>query len=62
MSPFKALYCREPSVSPLYDLGTSKVQALDNLLKERDELLRTLKNYLSDSQNRMKQLGEVTSL
>lgn len=36
MTPFQALYGRLPPVIPPYHTGTSKIQALDKLLSERD--------------------------
>lgn len=46
MSPFRALYGREPPFIPAYVPATRKVQSLDELLIERDELLQTLKKNL----------------
>lgn len=43
---------------PLYILGTSKEHALDELLVEKDKLLRMLKRKLFDTLNRMKQKSE----
>lgn len=57
MSPLKDLYGREPPIIPLYSLRSSTVEAIDDLLRERDELLRTLKKNLFDSQNRMKEMA-----
>ncbi|GKA29453.1 ty3-gypsy retrotransposon protein [Tanacetum coccineum] len=53
MSPFQALYGRLPlSVIP-YPPGSSKVAAVYELLVERDECLRQLKENLLVAQNRM---------
>lgn len=51
MSPFKALYGREPPVILLYSLGETKIQSLDELLLERDELLRVLKINFGEARN-----------
>ncbi|GKA11101.1 ty3-gypsy retrotransposon protein, partial [Tanacetum coccineum] len=53
MSPFQALYGRQPlSVIP-YPPGSSKVAAVDGLLVERDGLLRQLKESLLTAKHRM---------
>ncbi|KAL9441424.1 hypothetical protein AB3S75_020001 [Citrus x aurantiifolia] len=55
MSPFKALYGREPPVIPSYIRSSTLIQALDELLLERDALLTALKTNLRAAQHRMKQ-------
>ncbi|KAH9646382.1 hypothetical protein KPL70_024860 [Citrus sinensis] len=55
MSPFKALYGREPPVIPAYTGSSTSIQALDELLLERDALLTALKTNLRAAQHRMQQ-------
>ncbi|KAL4281717.1 hypothetical protein GQ457_03G008900 [Hibiscus cannabinus] len=54
MTPFKALYGRDPPTILTYMDGDSTNTQLDQDLKERDQLLRELKQNLSRAQNRMK--------
>ncbi|XP_073021562.1 uncharacterized protein [Primulina eburnea] len=54
MSPFKALYGREPPSIPSYLRGSSDNDSLDSTLSTRDAILRTLKECLHRAQNRMK--------
>ncbi|VFQ84128.1 unnamed protein product [Cuscuta campestris] len=53
MSPFKALYGRDPPPLLPYTTGSSNVQKVDDLLTERRELLRMLKQNLISMQQRM---------
>ena len=55
MSPFKALYGREPPVIPSYTKSSTSIQALDELLLERNALLTSLKSNLQVAQHRMQQ-------
>ncbi|KAH9681158.1 hypothetical protein KPL71_026857 [Citrus sinensis] len=55
MSSFKALYGREPPVIPSYTGSSTSIQALDELLLERDALLTALKTNLLAAQHRMQQ-------
>ncbi|GJS40579.1 reverse transcriptase [Tanacetum coccineum] len=53
MTPFQALYgCIPPAIIP-YPPGSSKVAAIDELLVERDVLLRQLRQNLFAARNRM---------
>ncbi|GMI81659.1 hypothetical protein HRI_001835200 [Hibiscus trionum] len=54
MTPFKALYGREPPTIMSYMEGSSSNTQLDNDLRERDLLLRELKQNLMRAQTRMK--------
>jgi hypothetical protein len=55
MTPFEAVYGHKlPSILS-YLLGTSKVQAVDQTLIVREDILRTLKENLVMAQNHMKQ-------
>lgn len=58
MTPFQALYGRLPPNIPLYMQGASKVQAVEELLLERDELLKKLKINLRQAQDCMKQKSD----
>ncbi|GJS47940.1 ty3-gypsy retrotransposon protein [Tanacetum coccineum] len=53
MSPFQALYGRMPLTVVPYPPGASKVAAVEDLLVERDELLRQLKSNLLAAKERM---------
>ncbi|KAH6763142.1 hypothetical protein C2S52_020575 [Perilla frutescens var. hirtella] len=50
-----ALYGRLPHIIPGYTSGETKVQVLDEILVERGQLLRTLKDNLVQAQHRMHQ-------
>lgn len=54
MTPFQALYGRLPPTVPPFAPGSTKNQALEELLMERDELIRTLKANIRQAQARMK--------
>ncbi|GKA21451.1 ty3-gypsy retrotransposon protein, partial [Tanacetum coccineum] len=53
MTPFQALYGRVPPSIVPYPPGSSKVAAIDELLVERNVLLRQLKENLFAARNRM---------
>nr|GEV86552.1 hypothetical protein [Tanacetum cinerariifolium] len=53
MSPFQALYGRMPLTVVPFPPGASKVAAVEDLLVERDELLRQLKSNLLAAKERM---------
>ena len=55
MTPYEAVYGQQPPSILTYLPGSSKVQAVDNLLQNRDAILTTLKDNLALAQNRMKQ-------
>ncbi|KAL9429620.1 hypothetical protein AB3S75_031436 [Citrus x aurantiifolia] len=55
MTPFQALYGRLPPTIPGYSKGSTSIQALEDLLVERDELLRGLRANLCQAQHRMAQ-------
>ena len=55
MTPYEAVYGQQPPSVLTYLPGSSKVQAVDNLLQNRDVILKTLKDNLVLAQNRMKQ-------
>ena len=55
MTPFEAVYGQKPPSVLSYLLGTSKVQAVDQTLTVREDILHTLKDNLVMAQNRMKQ-------
>ena len=57
MSPFQALYGRPPPTILPYQPGSSKVAVVDSLLQDRDVLLRTLRDNLNRSQNRMRDVA-----
>ena len=59
MTPFKALYGREPPPLVRYDIGTTPVLELDEQLAARDEILQVLKHNLERAGNRMKQAVDL---
>ena len=58
MTPFKALYGRDPPTVPQYHVGTSPVNEVDKALLTRDELLAQFKRNLAVATNRMKQTAD----
>lgn len=55
MSPYQGLYGRTPPTIPAYSKGSTTLQALEELLQERDAVLRSLKDNLRQAQQRMEQ-------
>jgi hypothetical protein len=55
MTPFEAVYGQNPPSFLSYLPGTSKVQAFDQTLTVREDILHTLKENLVMAQNHMKQ-------
>jgi hypothetical protein len=55
MTPFEAIYGKNPLLVLSYLLGVSKVWAVDQMLTVREAILRTFKENLVMAQNRMKQ-------
>ena len=53
-TPFEAVYGRSPPTIPMYLRGSSKLEAIDYELKNRDEILSLLKSNLLSAQQRMK--------
>ena len=58
MTPFQALYGREPATVARYILGGSASELVDSYLLQWDEVLHILKNTLLKAQNRMKRLAD----
>ena len=58
MTSFETLYGCPPPLVSKYLPGTTHVQAVDTTLKNRDELLDTLKVHMTEVQNRMKQFAD----
>jgi hypothetical protein len=58
MSPFKAVYGREAPTIIKYPRAGARVQGVDQLLVERDEVLGELKDQLCKAQNSMKQWAD----
>jgi hypothetical protein len=58
MTPFEAVYGKNPSSVLSYMLGVSKVQAVDQTLTVWEYILCTLKENLVMAQNRMKQQAD----
>ncbi|OIT33078.1 hypothetical protein A4A49_64184, partial [Nicotiana attenuata] len=58
MTPFQALYGREPPTIARYILGSTASELVESYLLQRDEVLLILKNNLFKAQNRMKTLAD----
>lgn len=58
MSPFKALYGRDPPTFTRYILGSSPSELVEAYFVDRDELLALLKLNLIKAQRRMKKLAD----
>jgi hypothetical protein len=54
LTPFKAVYGIPPPTLLMYVPGTSRVQAVDECLRDRDAILKNLRHNLQLAQNRMK--------
>lgn len=54
ISPFEAVYGQPPPTLLSYIPGTTKVQAVEDLLRSRGEILRELRRNLADARDRMK--------
>lgn len=55
MTPFQALYGRPPPVISGYTPGNTKIGKLDEILTQRTDILKLLKENLTRAQNRMVQ-------
>ncbi|XP_062094224.1 uncharacterized protein LOC133800283 [Humulus lupulus] len=55
MTPFQAVYGRPPPTIPSYIWGATSIQAVENDLLTRDDILQQLKTNLQQAQNRMRQ-------
>ncbi|MCH82943.1 hypothetical protein A2U01_0003756 [Trifolium medium] len=54
ITPFQVVYGRSPPSLPLYISGTSHIQAVDDELTSREDMLCLLRNKLLKAQNTMK--------
>ncbi|XP_075515832.1 uncharacterized protein LOC142550639 [Primulina tabacum] len=54
MTPFEAVFGKPPPSIPSYIPNSSSVEAADTLLRDRDELLSTLRAHMMQAQERMK--------
>ena len=54
LTPFEALYGFPPPKLQSYVLGTTRVDALDSLLSQRQAVLNILRDHLAIAQDRMK--------
>ena len=59
VSPFEAVYGVPPPPMTSYVPGTTKIQVVDNLLHQREEILRDLRRNLLDAQVRMKASADL---
>ena len=58
MTPFEAVYGKNPTSILSYMLGVSKVQAVDQTLTIQDAILCTLRDNLVMVQNHMKKQAD----
>lgn len=58
ISPFEAVYGTPPPTPLTYVPGTSRVQAVDEFLRDRDSILRELRRNLLVTRDRMKSLAD----
>jgi len=54
VTPFEAVYGQPPTLHIPYLAGDSKVEAMDRILRAREECIQMLKFHLERSQRRMK--------
>ncbi|XP_061355350.1 uncharacterized protein LOC133299870 [Gastrolobium bilobum] len=54
MSPYQAVFGKPPIMIPFYPRGMIKLEAIDTMLQQRNEILAQLKLHLQRAQNRMK--------
>ena len=59
MTPFQALYGRLPPTILSYSKGSTSIQALKDMLIERDAMLCSLKENLQQAQHRMTQKANL---
>ncbi|KAH9679078.1 hypothetical protein KPL71_025968 [Citrus sinensis] len=59
MTPYQALFGRLPPTIPPYVKSSTSIQALDEILLERDKLLKSLKDNLRQAQHRMAQKADT---
>jgi len=55
MTPFEITYGRKPPSFPQYITGTSRIDVVDELLTQREEVFASLRKKLSKAQERMKE-------
>lgn len=58
MTPFRALYGRDPPSLIKYENGSTVNAELENQLKDRDAILHLLKEHLHHAQQVMKQRAD----
>lgn len=59
MTPFEVVYGRAPPLIPKFMMGASKVEAVEQELVDRDEILRQLRYNLFKAQQRMTKAANV---
>ena len=58
MTPYEAVYVQAPPILLPYTPNSSPVQAVDVVLRNRDEVLRILRENLPMARNRMKKQAD----
>lgn len=58
MTPFQALYGREPPTLVQYALGSSSNELIEQYMLQRDEVMDLLKHNLAKSQQKMKDFAD----
>jgi hypothetical protein len=59
MTPFEAVYGVPPPRLLSYVLGTTRVQAVDDLLRNREQILKLLQHNIKHAQQRMKKYADI---
>ena len=59
MTPFEAVYGRLPPRLMTYIPGTTKMAAVDEVLKSREDILALLQYNLQHAQQRMKKYADL---
>lgn len=59
MTPFEAVYGSPPPHPTSYVKGITRVQAVDDQLKSRDQITKLLKENLEEAQQRMKHQADL---
>ncbi|KAA8529666.1 hypothetical protein F0562_034234 [Nyssa sinensis] len=59
ITPFEAVYGYQPPKLLSYSPGTTKLQAVDDILRSRDEILKFLQHNLQFAQARMKKYADM---
>jgi hypothetical protein len=59
MTPFKTLYGYDPPLIALRSMSISRVEVIDNVLKERHNIVQRLKDQLRKAQDKIKVFADM---